>query len=70
MDIILGLIFIVVLLALSLLLAALIYGFFSAIFNLPETTSNNSNGFIVLWVLCILFLAWLYDLITYTPLGG
>ena len=70
MDIILGLIFIVVLLALSLLLAALIYGLFSTIFNLPETTSNDSNGFIVLWVLCMLFLAWLYDLITYTPLGS
>jgi hypothetical protein len=66
MDIILGLIFIVVLLALSFLLAMLIWGFFYR----NESHEIPGNGFIVLWVLCLLFLAWLYDLITYTPLGG
>lgn len=66
MDIILGLIFIVVLLALSFLLAMLIWG----VFFRNESNVTPGNGFIVLWVLCLFFLAWLYDLITYTPLGS
>ena len=66
MDIILGLIFIVVLLALSFLLAMIIWGFFYR----NESHETPGNGFIVLWVLCLFFLAWLYDLITYTPLSS
>ena len=66
MDIILGLIFIIVLIGLGFLLAIIIWGFF----NRNESSATPGNGFIVLWAMCMLFLAWLYDLITYTPLGG
>lgn len=66
MDIVLGLIFIVVFIALGFLLAILIWGFFYR----SELNTTPGNGFIVLWAICMLFLAWVYEQITYTPLGG